>query len=136
VLIDLFASFGPRLTHQLEAQGRKQDLLYLVVGKLRADLEEAKDGLNLGLPRGGQAKEGAVEGLCGGGRRREEEEGEDLAMAAVLTAQARNKQGEGVGFFVCTLRMTWRTWTKRGRKGEGSTWCLAVMRACECTICY
>lgn len=79
MLIDLFASLGPRLAHQLEAQGRNQDLLDLIVGELRADLEEAKDSLNLGLAGGGQAEEGAIEGLCGG--RGGVGEGEDLAMA-------------------------------------------------------
>ena len=70
VLINLSAGFHPRAPHQLEAQGRDEDLLHLLVGQFRADLEEAKDGLDLGFLRGGQAEEGAVEGLGGkeGGR--------------------------------------------------------------------
>jgi hypothetical protein len=68
--INLFAGLCPRLTYQLETQGRNQDLLHLLVRELRANLEETKDGLNVGLAHGGQAEKGAVEGLEWEGKRK------------------------------------------------------------------
>ena len=71
VLIDFSAGFHPRAAHELEAQAGNEDLLHLLVGQFRADLEETKDGLDLGFLGGGQAEEGAVEGLEDKGKEKE-----------------------------------------------------------------
>jgi len=59
------------------------------MGELRADLEEAEDGLDVGLAGGGQAEEGAVEGLWVGEGGGEEGKGEHLAMRPLLTVKGR-----------------------------------------------
>lgn len=61
--INLFPGFCPCFTYQLETQGRNKDLLHLLVRELCANLEEAKDGLDVGFALWGQAEKGAVEGL-------------------------------------------------------------------------